>query len=588
MGNFFSTSSILNIYLILRNLLNNKELTTTDKNVSENKESILTSNNLDQYEKEKEKENKELTLTSNNLDQYDNIPENIEILTLESESKDRRFYILMNNLNNQCMKEMYIKLKYYDHPITRLGNKTHKLEIHSEEFNKDLDLLPESLEKLIICSNSFNKCLNDLPSSLKHLELTSYDFNQNLQLLPIKLEYLDLNICSFNKILNIKNLDYLKIFKIKCDNIDNSINNLALNIEELHINANLNIELTFLPLKIRKLIFNSRIYNQNLNNLPSTLDHLELELENFNQDLLNLPHNITYMQLHIQKFAKTLNIQQLNKLNTFKIFCENFDNSIDNLPQNISDMIINCNCLDKEPDFILFDKLKTLEIISPNLKSVDKLSPSLNKLLIISPEFNVPINNLPTSLELLNICSEKFNQTLDNLPPNVKEIVILSNDFKQDVNNIVDSITKMTFLSNSIGINCKIRDNLDYILFIEPESLMLCNETYYMSLFIDYNNNNNRIKFINNRFIFNLDYLNKNKKLFAFDINKSSINYINKTESFYCGIKHLDKHESKNKENIKNYYYDLCYFNDTNKINFNCLQLYTKYNGIQTYSYNEL
>lgn len=165
--------------------------------------------------------------------------------------------------------------------------------------------------------------------------------------------------------------------------------------------------------------------------------------------------------------------------------------------------------------------------------------------------------------------------------------MILSNEFKQDVNNVNDSITKMTFLSNSIGINCKIRDNLEYILFIEPESLMLCNETYYMTLFID-NNNNDYIKFINNRFIFDLDYLKKNKKTFTFDINKSSINYINRTKSCYCGIKRLDKYELKNKENIKNYYYDLCYFNDTNKINFNCLQLYTNYNKIQTYSYNEL
>ena len=64
--------------------------------------------------------------------------------------------------------------------------------------------------------------------------------------------------------------------------------------------------------------------------------------------------------------------------------------------------------------------------------------PNLTKL-VLSHEFNQPLDELPLSLKIL-VLGVKFSQPLDNLPNELDEL-ILSNHYNESIDNIPDSIT---------------------------------------------------------------------------------------------------------------------------------------------------
>lgn len=114
-----------------------------------------------------------LTITSQNLAKYETIPYYIDGLVLSSENCDKRFAVLLNNLNNKIIKSIDIQINQYNMPLTRLNNSLEILKINSDHFNQELDLLPDGLLKLTLYTNGFNKKLDDLPITLQYLELKS-------------------------------------------------------------------------------------------------------------------------------------------------------------------------------------------------------------------------------------------------------------------------------------------------------------------------------------------------------------------------------------------------------------------------------
>lgn len=519
-----------------------------------------------------------LTLTSKNLAKYETIPYYIDGLVLSSENCDKRFSVLLNNLNNKTIKSIDIQINQYNMPITRLHNGVEILKINSDYFNQELDLLPDGLLKLTLYTDRFNKKLDDLPTSLQYLELKSSSFNNNLQNLPINLTSLKLNIHNFSKILKTSHLDKLINFRLLCYNLDNSLNNLPNNIENIKLSGKLNIELNNLPNKISKLVFESHSYNNYLDNLPFNLNHLEMYLNNFNRDLLNLPNKIQTMVLNLPKFDKTLNIQNLINLESLSINCFSIDNSLDKLSNSLQDLVIICNNMNVEPDLLLLDKLTRLKIMSPNFnQELDKLPSNLIEFSFIGDKFNKPIEKLPLNLKTLNIVSNEFNQKLDKLPT-IINLVVFSPVFKQDITDLNDSIVMMHFLSNSIGIDYVIKDNLKYIVFVEPDAFKYYPITKVYYDYISFNSNNkiyvnyNNILSINTKE--NKKEENKKEENNKNAIRNKSIIYISNTDGYYSLYKENNKFESNNKNNVLNYYYDLCYSNNSNNIIFDIYQFH--------------
>lgn len=118
------------------------------------------------------------------------------------------------NLGDE-IKKYIVSLKIYNTLADSLSyySNLKKVVINNNEFNKDIDFLPDSIEELVISSCVFNTNISTYPQNLKNLSIESQSFNHPINI-PNGLEKLIINCPIFNQRIFI-NSDCLCLIKIK-------------------------------------------------------------------------------------------------------------------------------------------------------------------------------------------------------------------------------------------------------------------------------------------------------------------------------------------------------------------------------------
>lgn len=168
---------------------------------------------------------------------------------------------IVKKMSNVLYVEFVEYKDFYDpHIKVYIYSYKAKANANANKFNKSVDLFPSHI-KSIIFNNMFNQKVDNLPSKLKKLVFGKY-FNQKVDNLPSEL----------------KELVFGKYFNQAVDN---------------------------LPTKIIKLIFGLN-FNQPILNLPS-IKILALSWD-FNNTLDYLPSSITHLEINLDLLAANFNL----------------------------------------------------------------------------------------------------------------------------------------------------------------------------------------------------------------------------------------------------------------------------------------
>ena len=178
-------------------------------------------------------------------------------------------------------------------------------------FNQNIPKLPLHIEEIHFCDGNsellnyslYNKSFCNLSYGIRRLYL-NYSFDQELLNLPESLEYLE-----FKGIFN-QSLDFL-----------------PKSVKEIHF-------LTMFGADGEPIISH---FNQPLDNLPESLEVLELDCMDFNHSLDNLPKKLKYLKLNFYAFnfsldnlPKSLEYLEISLPNTYKFPLEKLHKSLQN------------------------------------------------------------------------------------------------------------------------------------------------------------------------------------------------------------------------------------------------------------------
>ncbi len=192
-------------------------------------------------------------------------------------------------------------------------------------------------------------------------------------------------------------------------------------------------------------------YDSNLkfkNNFNSELDEEELEILKrynkvtfgyyFNQKLTDLPYNVEELYL-----SECYNqpIDNLCKTQDIGLFC--FFNSI-----------FGCK--------IYNYGLKKLVISGQFDYPIDNLPDSIEYLTIIG-NFNQPINKLPKNLSYLKIAG-RFNSEIKKFSPNLKYLVLTNPDYSYKLDNIPEGTIKHIVVSSKYKYNLELSNKYQHCI----------------------------------------------------------------------------------------------------------------------------
>ena len=315
--------------------------------------------------------------------------------------------------------------------------------------NSILDIISASKPGLDIFLDYTNleHCIPEIPLSIKYIRLHCQALHCKNLILPSTLEYLQLHlslsdICNNNILDSIILPTSIKSLSIILNNdipendipepIENSVNNpitnavdkilnnnnfkIPKNIEYLKINFQLpNIE-EYTNLKVLVLDDNSSVeYNYPLDNLPASLEWLEIQTCSFNQPLDNLPPGL-----------KVLIFGQSRIWNYFN----GYMHSLDGLPSGL-EVLHFPECLSREGERYM----ATLEHLPSSLK------------ILRIPQYmpdNMNYNCLPDSIEILEWNSfGKYYRKISRFPANLKKI--MSDKYDSENINMLKYFEKMQF-----------------------------------------------------------------------------------------------------------------------------------------------
>ena len=195
---------------------------------------------------------------------------------------------------------------------------------------------------------------------------------------------------------------------------------------------NFNQEVNNLPSTLEFLIFHSKFgskFNQPIDNLPSSLKLLYLGIE-FNNSVDFLPNNLQYLNLG-----------------------EKFNKSIDNLPSSIIELTFCYN----ERFYVNNDKYDYMHLVIKQIlnlfdnydkkKKKEKYTDyNYNLLLNEQHVFNQLINNLPNYLEFL-LLPDNYKEKINILPKNIKYIKF-GNNYNKNI-SFVSNYDKLKLVSIS-------------------------------------------------------------------------------------------------------------------------------------------
>lgn len=181
------------------------------------------------------------------------------------------------------------------------------------DFNQQINKLPDNLTTLIF-SCEFNNLILQFPPNIQKLYFGT-KFNQNL-VLADSLRYLFFGQDFNKKIIFNENLTHLGIGKNFSQDLELPTSIIFFSIELSETNSNI---LDNLPNSMETLVIYGWKYDaKQIDNLPTSIVNLIINHPYFNQELNNLPNSIEYLRLNSeynQKFEKIP-----NKLKTMECF----------------------------------------------------------------------------------------------------------------------------------------------------------------------------------------------------------------------------------------------------------------------------
>lgn len=283
-------------------------------------------------------------------------------------------------------------------PLLQTTTKLLKFQIIHSKFNEQFTGLPKSLKSLEIHNPASDQSVNLLPSSLELLHLGSH-FNQKVQSLLQLVAVLQCVHCILRSRVQL------------WDNPPVKTNKFYLQIDNL-------------PSSLKCLILGERgkIFNQPLNNLPPSLDRLELA-GTITHPIDNLPDSITQLifggsfNLPINHLPASLNL----------LLLQGFDHPLTNLPPN----------------------LKTLDVGESFTHPLDNLPKGL-KNLSVGAKFLRPIVDPPA---LTFLCTGERQRDFSWLPASLTELAIrtftLLPDLPEDLPQYFPNVRKFSNLNFS-------------------------------------------------------------------------------------------------------------------------------------------
>ncbi len=304
-------------------------------------------------------------------------------------------------------------IKNNTHELNNLPYKLKKLKLDFGFINKQLDFLPENLESLSIgLKLNFNNSIENLPRNLKNLKIIN--FSQNSQI--------KINIPP-----NLKNLNYSAYY------LNFDLNELPDSIEVLQINilksglyeTGICEKINNFPSNLKLLILNE--YNYDLDNLPESLEYLGLDKFS---GKIKYPSNLKYLDLCEAATDGVILSSLPPNLKSFYYGMEN-NTSLKNFKNKVihenKNIVNEKNCF--EQLFSIFKNKKEENTMSIS-KTIDSESnviyyPDSLEEMYFGVYFNQPIDELPSNLKILGLeCCDDFNYPLENLPASLEKIII--------------------------------------------------------------------------------------------------------------------------------------------------------------------
>lgn len=227
--------------------------------------------------------------------------------------------IMLNNLKNIHKERHFIEYQFNDDTVIKFKN--NKISLKTDYLNNYKDFL-QYIDKLVL-SHIFNEDLMELPENIKKVKIGSCDFNYSIKNLPQNLEKLDFSFYSLltNPFMNLPaNIKVLRIIALNLCNIENERDNYNFNylpsnlktfeymghlpksgyyfdnlpdsLVALKVQTNReNESFDFLPAGLKFLCIRG-LFNSELNNLPSSLEILDIRCIKYDKIIKCLPQSI--------------------------------------------------------------------------------------------------------------------------------------------------------------------------------------------------------------------------------------------------------------------------------------------------------
>jgi hypothetical protein len=171
---------------------------------------------------------------------------------------------------------------------------------------KNKIIFPENLEKLHFENSVYNFKLDNLPHSIKLLYIETYKniLNDPLDNLPQSLQTLNIYCSEYKYPLNfLPN----SIVKIKLLNYNFELDNLPSSLEKLELDG-FKKKLNNLPLQLKKLYLINYEYDGNFNNLPESLEFMEIGFYAKIRGDIILPKNLKYFYHNGELIGKNIKL----------------------------------------------------------------------------------------------------------------------------------------------------------------------------------------------------------------------------------------------------------------------------------------
>jgi hypothetical protein len=364
------------------------------------------------------------------------LPANLESLDISAlSSRYNRNKVLKICRIPDTVKELYLPTDKKV-LIKNIPKSIEILYLNSQELSFELqsDLMNcTNLKRISIGSNEgyqiHNFKLYMLPDNLEFLEIIS-NISSNLDNLPNKIKEIKL---------------FMNIINFSLDNLPYSLERLQIIICSVDV---FKIPLDFLPINLKELEIKTTIMDITLTNLPENLEILILTFEeniNSNENWLVYPKGLKHLELHVLRlYYNPLIIQNLKKIS---------DGLPEELPEGLVELeidILHLSTNIKLPSSLKYLKIKNTSrnytILSDELELLQEL-----RYLNLDSNITLKLKEFPKNLECL-IISDVLEE-LPKFPESLKTLFIHNYQIDKPILSLPENLEHFFFNSTTTNIN---------------------------------------------------------------------------------------------------------------------------------------